>query len=53
MHSKYMVLKLALSKRAWSCYKMPDERLPANIFYGELQEGGDFWVARRNATKTP
>ena len=33
--------------------RMPDERLPKTVLYGELQEGKRSQQAKRNATKTP
>ena len=51
-------LKLAQLRRTGHVIRMPDERLPKKVFYGELQEGKRsqghiLKVARRNATKTP
>ena len=33
------VLKLAQLKRTGHVIRMPDERLPTKVFYGELQDG--------------
>ena len=37
----------------WPVTRMPDERLPKKVLYGELQEGKRSQGAKRNATKTP
>ena len=36
----HIVLKLAQLRWTDHVIRMPDERLPKKIFYGELQEGG-------------
>ena len=53
MQSAHTILKLAQLR--WTCHytRMPDERLPKNVIYGELQKESAHKVTKRNATKTP
>ena len=51
--SVHTVLKLAQLRWTGHVTRMPDERLPKKVLYGELQEGKRSQGGQRNATKTP
>ena len=53
VQSVHTLLKLAQLRWTGHVTRMPDERLPKKVLYGELQEGKRSHVAKRNATKTP
>ena len=53
MQSVHTLLKLAQLRWTGHVTRMPDERLPKKVLYGELQEGKRSQGAKRNATKTP
>ena len=53
MQSVHTLLKLAPLRWTGHVTRMPDERLPKKVLYGELQEGKRSQGAKRNATKTP
>ena len=48
-----MRLKASTAEMDWPCYKIPDERLPKKVFYGELQEseGNRFQGGRKKHYK--
>ena len=53
MQSVHTLLKLAQLRWTGHVTRMPDERLPKKVLYGELQEGKRSQGGKRNATKTP
>ena len=53
MQNVHTLLKLAKLKWTGHVTRMPDERLPKKVLYGELQEGKRSQGGQRNATKTP
>ena len=53
MQSVHTLLKLAQLRWIGHVTRMPDERLPKKVLYGELQEGKRSQGGQRNATKTP
>ena len=53
MQSVHTLLKLAQLRWTGHVTRMPDERLPKKVLYGELQEGKRSQGGQRNATKTP
>ena len=53
MQSLHTLLKLAQLRWTGHVARMPDERLPKKVLYGELEEGKRSKVAKRNATMTP
>ena len=53
MQSVHTLLKLAQLRWTGNVTRMPDERLPKKVIYGELQEGERSQGVHKNATKTP
>ena len=53
MQSVHTLLELAQLRWTGHVTRMPDERLPKKVLYGELQEGKRSQGGQRNATKTP
>ena len=53
MQSVHTLLKLAQLRWTGHVTRMPDERLPKKVLFGELQEGKRSQGAKRNTTKTP
>ena len=53
MQSVHTVLKFAQFRWTGHVKRIPSERLPKKVFYGELQVGNAPKVAKRNAIKIP
>ena len=53
MQSMHTVLKLAQLRWTGHVIRMPDERLPKKVFYGELQEGKRSQGGQKKRYKTP
>ena len=53
MQSVHTLLKLAQLTWTGHVTRMPDERLPKKVLYGELQEGKRSQGGQKTATKTP
>ena len=51
MQSRHTVLKLAQLRWTGHAIRMPDERLPKEVFYGELQEGKRSQGGQKNRYK--